>query len=313
MYQDPVKKTESEIEELIKLQQAEDNPGGTETPEGGDTGKAPADGTIPVAQEPTHQPAQTSVEDPNSDNYKARWETLQGKYAAETRRAYEQIRQLQNELATLREQQATPGPEQKPVSVEDAIDELQRDYGEQFTNALDKRIDRRIDERVGQKIEDRLKPIQQKVDQVTSESQANAANTYFTQLARLCPNWERQNTDQGFLNWLATTRVGRLTMQQVLNDAYSAGDVEAVANIFNQYTPPQTNKPTTPDSSVLVAPKNRGSGDHARIENAQGATITMADVDKFYRDLELGKIKPEDAARRETEIMQAMKENRIVG
>jgi hypothetical protein len=297
MYQDPVKKTEREIEELIMLQQAEDNP------EAG------------AAREPSA--ARPAPEDPNSDTYKARWETLQGKYAAETRRAYEQIRQLQHEMVLLREQ-AERKAEDKPASVEDAIDELQQEYGDAFTKALDRRIDSKVDRR----IEERLKPVRERVDQVSSENRQNAASAYFVQLTRLCPDWEQQNTDQGYLNWLATTRIGRRTMQELLNDAHQAGDAVGVADIFNTYgelqtrsnrNQTQTQRPARPNPNALITPSGRGSGDHARIENAQGATITMAEVDKFYHDMELGKIKPEEAARREAEIMQAMKENRIVG
>ena len=196
-----------------------------------------------------------------------------------------------------------------------AIDELQREYGEDFTRALDKRIDSKVD----RKIEERLKPVREKVDQVSSENQLNAANAYFVQLSRLCPEWERLNTDQGYLNWLATTRIGRRTMQELLNDAHQAGDAVGVADIFNTYgqlqkqNQTQTRGPARPNPNALIPPFGRGSGDHARIENAQGVTIAMSEVDKFYRDLELGKIKPDEAARREAEIMQAMKENRIVG
>jgi hypothetical protein len=312
MYQDPVKKAEREIEELIMLQQAEDNPEGGAAEAGGDRAPAPAARTPDAAREPAA--TRPSREDPNSDTYKARWETLQGKYAAETRRAYEQIRQLQHEVVSLREQ-AEMKSEAKPANVQDAIDELEREYGEEFTRVLDKRIDSKVD----RKIEERLKPVREKVDRVSSENQLNAANAYFVQLSRLCPNWERQNTDQGFLDWLATTRVGRQSMQVLLNDAHQAGDAAGVADIFNAYgeqqkgNQTQTRRSARPNPNALIAPFGRGSGDHARIENAQGATITMTEVDKFYRDLELGKIKPEDAARRETEIMQAMKENRIVG
>jgi hypothetical protein len=310
MYQDPVKKTEREIEELIKLQQAEENPEAGAAEAGGDISQAPA-AQMPDAVRETSG-ARSVMEDPNSDTYKARWETLQGKYAAETRRAYEQIRQLQHEVVSLREQTERRS-EAKPANVEDAIDELEREYGEDFTRVLDKRIDSKVD----RKIEERLKPVREKVDQVSSENQLNAANAYFVQLSRLCPNWERQNTDQGFLDWLATTRVGRQSMQVLLNDAHQAGDAVGVADIFNAYGEQlkqnQTRRPARPNPNALITPFGRGSGDHARIENAQGATITMTEVDKFYHDLELGKIKPEEAARRETEIMQAMKENRIVG
>jgi hypothetical protein len=318
-YVDPVKKTESEIEELIRLQ-AQDRPGGEGQTDGGDTSTgAPADGAAFAVREPAVSQQPTSG--PDEDSYRHRWETLQGKYAAETRRANEQIRQLQSEVAALKEQVVKP-PEQKPTNVEEAIDELQREYGEQFTNALDRRIDRKIEASVDRKIAEKIKPVEDKVNQVSTDNQANAAGAYFTQLSRLCPDWEKQNVDKGFLQWLVTTRAGRYTMQQVLTDAHNAQDAAAVADVFHAYrrvqpparNQPQPNKgPTRPDPNALLVPKGRGSGDGATIDDSQGQVVTMSEVDKFYREMEMGKVDPKEAARREAEIMKAAQEGRIVG
>lgn len=254
--------------------------------------------------------------------YRHRWETLQGKYAAESRRSNELIGQLQREVAALKEQIARQAEQQqgaaKPANVETAIDELQREYGEAFTNALDQRIQRVAQAHVERSVAERVKPVEEKVARVESDNAAKASGDYFTQLSRICPDWEQMNVDKGFLAWLGATRVGRRSMQELLNDAHQAGDAVGVADIFNTYgrvaKQTQTQKPAArPDARELIAPRGRGSGDGAVIDDSQGKVITMAEVDKFYHDMELGRVKPEEAARREAEIMQAVQEGRVVG
>lgn len=246
-------------------------------------------------------------------------------YAADKRRAQERIGQLEGEVAALKAQIGKGADQQRPANVEEAIDDLQREYGDQFSLALDRRIDRRIEAHVDRRISERIKPVEEKVNKVTVDSEAEAARAYFTQLSRLCPDWDKQNVDKGFLQWLVTARAGRYTMQQVLNDAHNAQDAAAVADVFNAYRrqagangtqrqQPNNKQPAgRPDKDALIVPRGRGSGDGATIDDSQGQVITMAEVDKFYRDMEMGRIKAGEAATREAEIMKAAQEGRIVG
>lgn len=322
MYEDPVKRAEREIEELMALQKAELPPSETdptlETGEPGPDGEVKKKEAEPVKKPEESQPA--PAEDPNSETYKARWETLQGKYTSELGRANTEIRRLATEVTKLQQQMAAaPKPtETKPTNVEEALDTLEQEYGEKFTKAIDARIGRLVDGR----LDERLKPVQERVAQYETQNAQTAQSAYETELTRLCPGWRTQDNDQGFIDWIGARRIGLKSIQDLLVEAHQTRNPQAVADIFNWYArsqpapkldPKPNPAPGKPTPDALIVPNAKGSGDHAKIEANQGKTITMAQIDAFYKRMELGKVDPKEAAAFEAEIHKANMEGRITG
>jgi hypothetical protein len=322
MYEDPVKRTEREIDELIALQKAEFPPlEAAPEPDTADIG--PDGGVEKVEGEPQAKPVEAKpvpVEDPNSDTFKARWETLQGKYTSELGRANTEIRRLATEVTKLQQQMvAAPKPaEAKPASVEEALDTLEQEYGQKFVQAMDARVGKLVDG----KLDERLKPVQERVAQYETQNAQTAQSTYETELTRLCPGWRTQDNDQGFIDWIGTNRIGLKSIQDLLVEAHQTRNPQAVADIFNWYSrsqpapqpdPKPNPAPGKPTPEALIVPNAKGSGDHAKIEASQGKTITMAQIDAFYKRMELGKVDAKEAAAFEAEIHKANMEGRITG
>jgi hypothetical protein len=329
MYLDPVAKAEAELAELEALQKEElgivDSP---EPVEGQEAAQEPQE-EQPVKDEPPQQP-EAQEEDPNSDTYKARWTTLQSmhkSYLTEIETLRGQVGTLLAQNEALRQQPAAPQTPQQPQgtgktgNVEEAFSEMEAEYGQAFTQALD----RIIQARTQQIVQSNVQPFAERVSSVEARQVKSAQDEMHDAMTReIKGDWRSLNGDQDFISWLQGSRKGRMDYQSLLRDAYQAGDVHAVSEFFNEYLDrngngqpvesqqqPQPNRVPSPQN--LVVPNRRATGSHTRAENAQGKVFTMAEINAFYKNLELGKIPAEQAQKMEADIFKANAEGRIIG
>jgi len=325
MYIDPVKQAEREIEELIALQQA-DKPveeGGEQpqdTNQDVDPEKQAAEDEAKRQAEEAEKAKTKPTEDPNSETYKARWETLQGKYTSELGRANAEIRRLAQKVDELTQQISAGVKPAAPANIEAVLDTLEEEYGPKFTQAIDARIARLVKATV----DESLKPVTQKVERYEQGQAETAQSTYETELTRLTPGWRIQNDDPEFISWLKTEKVGRRFLMELLADAHQGKDAAGVSDLFNAYTAskqpknqpndnPTKELPARPSPDALITPKVKGS-DTTKIQDNKGRIIPVSEIDKFYKDVETGRIKDQKViTAREAEFQQAHLEGRITG
>lgn len=299
---------------------AEEVPPTPENPEGNP-------GEQPAPENPEGTPAippQEAEEPPRAGEYwQKRFEVLQGKYNAEVPRFQEQVNSLVAQVRLLTEQLAakTPAAETAPqMSAEEALDNLESEYGEAFTKAIDRRIDRRI----GTVIDQRLQPFAEKVSQVETVQAKTAQQLFDEELSRTVPNWRTMDSDPGFLAWLDEidefTGVPRL---RLLRDAYHKGDVGRTATFFNRYLnsqqplptaqPPSTAQPSTVTPQHLVVPNKKGGGTQVQIDNNQAQVIPWAEIEEFRMAVINGTYKGKDVEQRKAAYNKAITEGRVVG
>ena len=333
-FKDPVKQLEKEIAELEELQRKElgitDGP-----PNDGDTQEPDPNVTDNVSDEPQEegktveqQPA-SKEEDPNSETYKARWETLQGKYNAEVESVRGRILVLERQNQELLRQMADVKAESsgakadQPKNVEEALDDLEKEYGADFARAIDARIEVAVQKHVGT-VEDRVNRVERVAERVVQ-------NDFYSELTSLSPNWKGMNENNPeFESWSSANVApfsGGKTYLQVLQESYRRGDARSCAEVFNTFGKnttqvggqTQTNKQQQsatnqrPSPDHLIVPSTKGGSAPTGAGKQEGKRWTWAEVNAEYKKIELGKY-PEDKAKSiEDEIYRANLEGRIVG
>jgi hypothetical protein len=247
--------------------------------------------------------------DPNY--WKHRFDVIQGKYNKEVAELRDQVVSLNERLSY------TPSKEEPmsaPASVEDAIDELATEYGEEFTTAIDKRVERIV--------KSHLKNIEAEFGEVKRTSARSVQEKFEDSLTSKVGNWKELNTNSDFIGWLGNVEpYTGISLHTILMSAYNNKDIDKVAKIFNDYnqlTTPQASERTryeSPTPNDLIEPTKRGSISQNTAESNQGKVFTVGQVDQFYVDLRNGKFKGKDAwaESMRREIQLAGSEGRIVG
>ncbi len=263
---------------------------------------------------------QQVVETPQAevhDVYKARYETLQGKYNAEIPRMQQQIAELlqQNQqLASLLsanqgqggQQAATPG--KQGLLSEDEVTE----YGDDFIDMI-RRIAREEQVTMERKIEGRVEHVSQQVQQTARERLE-------AKLAELVPDWEKWNVDQGFLAWLdSPDDMTGIRRYDTFKRALDEGRADRLAKYFDTY---KRSVGVVAGAAPQPKPKDRLAGQVTPTGKSKGATPpsssekkrwTTAEIGAFYNDVAKGKYRGrvDEQKRIHNDIMRAQKEGRI--
>lgn len=249
------------------------------------------------------------------DYWKHRFDVIQGKYNAETARMGEQINFLRGQMEELKSR-PFESQQQSNQSVSEILDDLESEYGPEFTSAIDKRISRIVKEQV----ENAVGHLQQDLSSVKQSQAVSEQSMFEDVIDKLAPNWRSLNINPNFVSWVQanTETLSGLLFQDILIDAYNRRDAGKVAKIFNKYeeiknkTARQTG--VKAETSQLISPPKRGSSSHATIENNSGKVITQAQVQDFYQNLAQGVYAGKEAwvKSMKEEIMKANAEGRIV-
>ena len=275
-----------------------------EIPESTDTTESRVEPTVDTSSDPRES-------DPNY--WKHRFDVIQGKYNKEVTDLRGQIAELSAQLTQVVSERVA-APATNAETVEDAIDELASEYGEEFTTAIDKRVARIVDAH--------LKELRKDFDGVRQTTAQTAQEKFEERLSSKVDNWRTLNTDEDFIGWLGNTEpYSGLTLHQLLINAYQHKDIERVAKIFETYntlTKPTTTQTqevaqNTPD--MLVEPTKRGSVSQNTVEHNSGKVYTEKQIDQFYTDLRNGKFRGKEdwAEKTRQDMMRAAREGRIVG
>jgi len=342
-----IRKQTEAVQELYKQLNNDDNTGTEkETPADGtvasvkDTASTPKayENSAPKAarvSEDEQKTGTTNVEedDPNSETYRKRWQTLQGMYNAEVPRLHQQNREMSQRvqnmeqlLASISAQQSAPAP-QASTADKFVTDQDVSDYGESID--IMRKVSREelsaSSQRIAQ-LENMLRQMQSnvvpQVQAVAQRQQASAEQQFWAELSAAVPNFRDVNGNQAFQSWLlqADPLTG-ITRQVYLDDAQRGLDANRVANFFRTWLE-NTGQATVAQSTGRVASselekqvspgRSRSSGSAAVSDKAK--VYSPQDIQKFFNDVREGKYKGREQERDRTErdIFAAQRENRIV-
>lgn len=266
--------------------------------------------------------------------------TLQGKYNAETRELREENRDLrrrndalqdrlaniEREIQSMRAKPAsdpngngTQPPGTTPAASADVsallpqerVDELGEDLVQDMA-----RIAAATAQREVSRVQEQLQPLRESDAQI-------ARHLFFRDLTTRIPNWQQQNSDAGFLNWLGS-RVGPRTWQSLLDEAVQACDADAVVEIFSAYpgarqavqpapTPPPAPAPAPapaqPKPSSEVVPKQ---APRAPAPSAPEKHVyTRDEVRQIATDITRGHYTREQAQKLQADLDAAFREGRL--
>lgn len=333
-------------EEIRKAQQppAPDAPKAGEAPSTPPATPAPASDPAAV-QPPAAPPAPAPA--PTPEAWEQKYKVLQGKYNAEVPRLQNQVRELTDTVRNLQQQataqqmlvaslsqnrgaapegqRQTPPPMTKLVKDEEIVD---------FGPDLFDFVQRAARQAVMPEVEERLRPVQQKVEQVSQSAAHAAAETAETKrervhalLDREVPKWREMNEDAadgGFIAWLSQADAfsGRVR-GDLLKEAYEQHDGPRVVSFFKGFlnenaivTPPSPAPAPTGSQKTLddfVAPGTAKPGTTGAPNEAGKRTWTEAEIGKFYSDVRAGKYRSNAARQAEIErdIFAAQAEGRV--
>lgn len=326
------RENETAVEEIQRSKEAPvpdgPKPPEPETP----TETVPETPPEPVAESPTPtEPAQVPVEDPNSETWKSRFQTLQGKYDAEVPRLQAEIARIhsimERQASLLDRQGPAPSTADAPADGAPAkpgrrfaTDEEAAAFGEELVNFSDGLASKAV------------APVQADVKQLREQLAAVRRQTFLSEIARLVPNWRQVNVDPAFLAWLREplTRAELLdwpndnmprlgtVRDEALLAAQETGDPNIVALLFNGFlkvtkapgSPGRTPLPPPPETHLAQAPSQRGQPPAPR----QGKTWKASEIQKFFQDVtrKVYDAKPAERARIEKEIDAALREGRVI-
>lgn len=168
-------------------------------------------------------------------------------------------------------QQLQQRKEETPAKPDLNIDAFE-EYGEEFSTLAREHAEQKAE----------IARLKAAMGDVVQGQQMSRQEQFWAQLKGRLPEWEEQNNDPKFLEWLASSDpVSGISPQAVLDKAQKTLDVNRVVAVFNAWP----NKPSTTKkrSSVesQVAPSR--SGTNANGNTPSQATYSRGDIAEFYK------------------------------
>lgn len=300
-------------EELAALEQQLQAPAPETPPPDGQTETHSAPEPIP---EPAPAAPVASSDVPSEvpeEKWEHKYRRLQGKYDAEVPRLHQQVKELQAALQQMQHQvqQAPPPPPEKPAEPERYVsDEDVANYGEDFVD-IQRRITLDATRDLRKQVEDLKAQLAQQGSQVQSVS-------FETRLLQEIPDFREVNNDPSWIAWLnEVDPLLRGPRRAIAQQAFVAGDVEAVKSYVDLWRKGQTTKPAAqppisreqelqrqvqPSRATASAPASGGK-----------KTYTMGEAEALFNRIQhltaQGRI--DEAKRLDAEISAAYAEGRI--
>jgi hypothetical protein len=283
---------------------------------------------IPIGGKVTEPPLEDEPVEPvkdKSEDFKHKYDVLQGKYNAEVlgvnQRLADKDYQLQQAFAKIAALESTPKTEKVAQAKEDVVASLIQDDSFKFLedqypviyNAVVTGL-----QKVSSATEAKLAEVKSGFDEVKNVTAKTVKDKFYDDLSREVSDWEVVNKSPEFQQWVTEKdRYSGLTRHQLLMDAYNsndAGRAMAFFNDFKEQSKPPGQSAGTKQTQVPrdVAPP-RSVGNARPREPAQQERLKSSEVDKFYSDIRKGHyIGREDEMRTlEAKIEKAIVEGRI--
>lgn len=309
-----VKQQEEEALKLLQLSQQSD--GNTDGQQGQPT---------PVVEVNQNNPAKTDdLSGGNNIDWEHKYNSLKGKFDAATIQITElkqqlsqqpkpsalepteaaelnQLRQsnqlLQRELDSLKSQQSA-----QEVQLE--LDpHLVNEYGEDFAKAVANQTSNTI-----KQVEDRFaNQLQSTTQQFQQVSSTQKQTTLAAKLSGEGIDYNAVDRDPAFHQFLSQVDPYSGTQrQQLLLQAFDAGDIERTANFYRTFTQLNTTNSNSLDSNPLSQHINPNTVQQPDSIDTQPAQWTEEQIAQLYRDRREGRISDEDFNRYEQELFNSM-------
>ena len=325
---------QTEDDPPLPVGEAEPSSGGEETsPSASREGSAEEPQVTEAAQPNGAAPASSD------DDWAQKYRVLQGKYNQEVPILHEQLRQSQNEIATLaselkelREKIDSPPPVNgggAPL----VTDADRQEFGEDLVDFV-RRVAQDTYGSDVQTLKTTVGELGNTVSSVsgrqrdadTERAQTDRERAY-THLREHVPEWEELNVDPKFLSWLAQyDPLSGATRQSLLNGALEANDGPRIVEFFKRFkaehvavAPSPSPQPTEETAEPTPAVRME---DYAAPETGSGVGGAQqekrywrrAEITKFYNDCASGKYRKREKERRrlERDIIAAQTEGRII-
>lgn len=252
-----------------------------------------------------------------------RYRTARGMHDADRARFSTQIQDLQEQMQSLQTRQAppaAPAPAPQPATAGD-VEEFGPETVDFVTRVATNVVNSLAPQIIESILSARLAPVSERVEQVTHHVQRSAEQVFVDEFSKLVPDWQNQNSDPDFLNWLQEVNpVAGVPTQALLTDARGKLDHIRCAAIFNMYrqlsgvaAPRQQSAPAVDERQMLVEPARTASAAPAAPGARNTQTISRVEIAKFYADVRAGRISGPEAQRREQEIFLAQSQGRVAG
>ena len=245
------------------------------------------------------------------EDFKHKYEVLQGKYNAEMGRMNELLSATLSERAKA-ESQKTDSVDQNADDEDEAIAQL----FEEFPT-----IAKGMQAFAKKEIKAKLAPTESRINELAEATNTVVANDYLESLDVAMPQWREIKDKPEFAQWLGQTdRYTGVSKMRLLQGADAQKNTKAVTAFYEDFAresgllndegaasrdseaTPQPKKNIAPLTSQNLAPSTGSKG-----------IITRAEITQFYKDRALGKYSgsEEDAAKTEGRIMKAVREGKV--
>lgn len=244
------------------------------------------------------------------EDFKHKYEVLQGKYNAEIGRMSELL------SSTLAERADVGAKKDESFGVTDDDDELIAQLKEEFPT-----IAKGMEAFTRKEIKAKLAPTEGRINELAEATNSVVVNDYLEALDVAMPTWREIKDKPEFAQWLGSAdRYTGQSKLRLLQGADAQRNTKAVAAFYEDFAresgllsdegatsrdindPPPPKKNMAPSTSQNLAPSTGSKG-----------IITRAEITQFYRDRALGKYSgsEEDAAKAEGRIMKAVREGKV--
>lgn len=270
----------------------------------------------PETQEPAPQTELQSTEapqdDPNSETWQSRYNTLQGKYSAEVPRYAAQLREANQYIQQLEQQvqqaRTQPAPQEQPL--EDRYKEAADLFGEDLVKFTREMAQAEADRRIAE-----LKQSQQQVEQRLVQSENDR---FFAQMDSAVPGWRDIDNDPAWLGWLQEyDPLLGAPRQAAIDQGVRDRDLNRLVHMFTLFKGTRSQAATAntltpqPSRAQLEQVTPRPSGSASVAHNPQARVYSQSDIQRLLDPRHLNRLPLEQQRAIERDIDLAVAEGRI--
>lgn len=311
---------EAEVVKVVDEVKASDPvPAEPETP------PAEPEGGDPSPAAPTEAAAGTTDDD-ESEKFEQRYKVLQGKYNKEVPVLNTQVKELQNELVSMRGLLASleqMEPVKKQAGDKLLKDDEIADYGSDMIDVIKRAAREELTPEM-HRLELENEQLRNALGGMSESVSENARDIVLRSLTIEVPDWKEINQNTGFLEWLeGVDPYSGSQKADMLTQAFENNDAARVIAFFKGYLnenvmvtpPPAEVTPAEPkvDLTSLAAPGTPRGGAAAPSAQAEKRLYTQKDIAEFYRNVQHGMYKDNKAEKEaiERDILAAGREGRL--
>lgn len=268
-----------------------------------------------VVQQSEIQELEEEGEKPVEDlinEWEHKYKVLQGKYNKEISDLMHETQYLKSQIEALQRLMQ----QQKEEKIEPQVDSEEEEFKKEFPdiyNMMNKIVNKKLSE---------VEQLKNTVQAVSQHATRSIEEKFYETLDAEVPDWRIINASPEFLKWLQEKDdYSPYTRYDNLLAATSIWDARTVVNVLKKYkesiggSNPEQEIPVKRDVSKFVSPSTTQKPRKEQVSSTEvKRTISKDEINKFYQDLALGRLKlsPEEKQRKEQEIWSAIAEGRVV-